>query len=233
MAIYEGPFASGMRGKLGNVVGAKTVGGRTALRAYKEHVKNPNTARQQVSRAKMQQASALAAMFAEAIGIGYAKAVQGMKMYARNLFVSEVIPQGNGYFTVSGSTVTRSDKNLPLSRANGLTVVPTVALNEEQGVGYKAVVSGYSGITLNPGEKLGIIVCAYNEANGLVDVEKAVAGSSDETEVVINPAIFSEVAPTKLCAFFKVIPAAVNGVATETIPWKYPSATGDCAYATI
>jgi len=230
MAIYYGPMASKMRGKVGEIVAAKTVGNRTALRAYNGKVKNPNTLRQQVSRNKLKQASELAALFSEAIGIGYAKAVQGLKMYARNMFVRELIPTENGYFTVTDGVVARTTSNLPLSRKAGINVAPDVTLGATAGGAPELTINNAADAMVGLSGNIAVIVVAVSETNNFCGVVKAVKPASGDFKVVIPEAMVAKMDTPLYAVFYKEVPEALNGVPTDSIPWKYPSATSECIY---
>lgn len=233
MAKISGPIASAMRGKVGQVVAAKTVGGDTALRAYQPVVKNPNTLRQQVSREKMRMASALAALLREPIYIGYAKAVQGMKMYARNLFMSGVIPQNKGYFTVTDGVVARSTKDLPLSKAAGIAALPEAQVGTDGEGNPELTFVNAANVKAGLTGNLGVIVALYSETSDRVFVYKDAMPASGAFKVSIPQDDLGVLESAKCAIFYKEIPVAVNGVATDTIPWKYPSATSDTAYVTL
>lgn len=223
MAKLNGPLGSKLRGKVGEVVAAKTVGGVTAIRAYQPVVKNPNTLRQRVSRNKMSVASALAAMLATPIKVGYAKAVAGAKMYARNMFVSGIIPADAGVMTISGEDVTVDITKIKIAKACGLTVVPVGVLTAGTGGALSFVPDNIADVELNPGESLGVCLAAVDYAAGKCIYKQGVAAtgvtlSAEEVASMTTPVYF---------AFYKVIPEALNGVPTETEPWKYPSNTSD------
>lgn len=223
MAILNGPYASKMRGKVGEVVAAKTVGGQTALRSYQPNVKNPNTLRQQVSRNKMGMASKLAAMLAAAIEVGYAKAAQGIKMYARNLFVKSIVPVSAGVMTNDGVEITLDITKIKVAKAAGLTVVPAGEVATATGGGVEFVPTNTADIILKPGESLGVCFVAIDYANGKCIYKQGVAS----TGVSLSAAEVAELNTPVYFAFYKVIPEGLNGIATETAPWKYPSDTSD------
>ena len=223
MAIYNGPLGSKMRGKFGEFVAAKTVGGQTALRSYQPVVKNPNTLRQQVSRKKMAKASELAALLADAIGVGYAKAVQGMKMYARNLFVKSIIPVNAGVMTNDGAEITLDITKIKIARGVGLSTIPAGQVTAATGGGVEFIPTNTADITLNPGESLGVCMAAIDYANGKCIYKQGVAS----TGVALSAAELALLTTPVYFAFYKVIPEGLNGVATETAPWKYPSATSE------
>ena len=223
MAILNGPLGSGLRGKFGQNVAAKTVGGQTAIRGYQPQVKNPNTMRQQVSRNKMAKASELAALLSVAIGVGYAKAVQGMKMYARNLFVKSIVPVSAGVMTNDGVEITLDITKIKIARGVGLETVPTGEISATAGGGVEFIPTNTADIELKPGESLGVCMAAIDYANGKCIYKQGVAS----TGVALSAAELATLTTPVYFAFYKIIPEGLNGVATETTPWKYPSATSD------
>lgn len=223
MAIYNGPMASKMRGKVGEIVAAKTVGGRTALRAYQPKVKNPNTYRQQVSRKKMALASELAALLAEPVNVGYAMAVKGAKMYARNMFMKKIIPVNAGVMAINDGEIELDITKIKVAEGAGLGVVPAGALTTGQGGSVEFVPTNTADVLLNAGESLGVCVAAIDYTNKKVIYKQGVA----EVGVTFGAAEIATLTTPVYFAFYKVLPEGLNGVQTETQPWKYPSRTSD------
>ena len=223
MAKLIGPIGSKMRGKVGQIVAAKTVGGDTAIRSYQPQVKNPNTLRQRVSRNKMAKASELAALLADAIGVGYAKAVQGMGMYARNMFVKSIIPVNAGVMTNDGAEITLDITKVKVAKQAGLAVVPAGLVTIATGGGVEFIPTNTAEITLGEGESLGVCLAAVDYANGKCIYRQGVAS----TGVALSAAELATLTTPVYFAFYKVIPEGLNGIATESTPWKYPSATSD------
>lgn len=223
MAKQRGPVASTYTGRVGNVVGAKLKGGEYIARSYQPQVKNPNTLRQRVSRGKLALASAAAAVFAEAINIGFAKAAAGTKMYPRNMFVKGVVPVSSGVFTVSGESVTMDYSKLEFSKAQGITVMPIcqAVLDGDTGA-IEVTCENASAVDLPAGSKLGLVVVATTNDN---DVCVVVCGEA-ATGVTIPVEVVQASGLNHVAMFFKEIPEAYNGVSAMSIPWKYPSLTG-------
>lgn len=222
MAKLNGPLGSKLRGKVGEVVAAKTVGGDTAVRAYQPVVKNPNTLRQRVSRNKMAAASQIAAVLADAIGIGYAKATASAKMYPRNMFMRGIIPVDAAVMTLDGENPVINYTKLPVSKGVGITETPVVAVAAGSETGSKVVTaSNAANVTLAAGETLGLVVVGLNATkdSSIVRMGNATTG------VTLSAADVTAMADGTMYAFFKVIPEAFNGVAATNIPWKYPSNT--------
>lgn len=230
MAIYNGPMASKMRGKVGEIVAAKTVGGQTALRAYQPTVKNPNTLRQRVSRNKFAVASGIASALSEGIKIGYAKAVAGAKMYARNMFVKSIVPVDAAIITLDGENPVVDYTKLPVSKGVGISETPVIATAAGTETGSKVVTAtNAANVTLAAGEALGLVVVGLNAAK-----DSSIVRMGDATTgVTLSAADAAAVADGTMYAFFKVIPEAYNGVASADIPWKYPSNTSDSTVFTL
>lgn len=230
MAIYNGPLGSKMRGKVGEIVAAKTVGNRTALRSYQPVVKNPNTLRQRTSRLRMATASGVAAIVSPAIAIGYAKAVAGMKMYARNLFVRGIINPGTGApITIANEVATVDYSKLELSKQAGIAEMLPMQAPSAAEPGRAAVSFTAPTISEDLGEgSLGVVIVHVNPAKKacLVSQVEASAGS-------VDPRLPSswEGDTVYVYGFMKWIPATGNDIATTTQPWKYPSPTSACTYA--
>lgn len=230
MAKLIGPIGSKMRGKVGQIVAAKTVGGDTAIRSYQPQVKNPNTLRQQVSRKKLSVASALAASFADAIGIGYAKAVAGAKMYARNMFVRNIIPVDAAVLTYANGDVTVDAMKLPFSAAAGFTATPAIdSVEPSTGFAQKYVVTNKELFPVNTGEELGMVAVMFNSSTMACIVKMAKADDGVE----FTEAELQSISPTTIGVFMKAIPEAVNGIPTENIPWKFPSNTSAAVVSNI
>ena len=230
MAKLNGPLGSKLRGKVGEVVAAKTVGGDTAIRAYQPVVKNPNTLRQRVSRNKMSIASKIAAVLSEAIGIGYAKATASEKMYPRNMFVKSIIPVGAAVMTLDGENPVVDYTKLPVSKKMGISEAPVtvVAAGTEQG-SKVVTASNAESVTLAAGETLGLVVVGLDaqKNSSIVRMGSAAAG------VTLSASDVTSMDGGTMYAFFKVIPEAYNGVAATDIPWKYPSDTSACTVFTL
>lgn len=88
MAKYRLGVMGTFRNKVGIVVGRKW---RTidVMSAYQGNVKNPNTSRQKIVRAKFGTLSSLAADFSKALNYGYAGVSSGTKVPQRCAFIKE------------------------------------------------------------------------------------------------------------------------------------------------
>lgn len=221
MAKLNGPLGSKLRGKVGEVVAAKTVGGATAIRAYQSKVKNPNTLRQRTSRLRFSATSGLAALFAKVIGIGYASVASSMKMYPRNVWVRDAVKNKKYVNLVDGELDSYTLDELKVSAQNGITVKPILSYNSSTHV---ITATNAGEVELAAGQQLGLVVVCYYASELTVKVLYTGMGSAT-TGITVPASVYGLGAPVDFVGFFKVIEATGNDIATDTIPWKYPSAT--------
>lgn len=221
MAKLNGPLGSKLRGKVGEVVAAKTVGGVTAIRSYQPVVKNPKTTRQQNSRGRFAATSGLAAKFAKIIGIGYANVASGMKMYPRNIFVRDAV-KNKSYVEMSGAEVVALDLgDLKVSAQSGITVVPTLRWDSEEHI---IMASNYRDVELTAGQQLGLVIVCYYVAE--TEAKVLYTGMAEAgTGVTIPSAVYGAGMAVNVVGFYKIIEPSGNDITTDTIPWKYPSPT--------
>lgn len=221
MAKQRGPVASTFSGRVGNVVGAKLKGGEYVTRAYQPSVKNPRTLRQQVSRMKLAVASALGAVLAQVVKVGYAAASGSTRMYPRNMFIKDIVPVDAGVLNYAEGEVTIDYTKLVVSAQAGIAVKPAGQVTAETGGGMKFIPTNAADVELFAGESLGVCVCllSANGKNVAYRQGLASAGVSFTAEEV------AAADNGKYYAFYKVIPASANGIASETQPWMYPSRT--------
>lgn len=226
MAILNGPYASKMRGKVGEVVAAKTVGGQTALRSYQPNVKNPNTRRQRAARSKFADISSLAALFSNAVTIGYGKAVQGMKMYARNLFLRDSYNQDLLY----NDGVIEYDQ-VKVSKKAGLSAMPISATcTYAQATGITCSLgAGTPGYAEN-GNALGVVfVLVSPDTNELIVAADSVT-NAQTSGIVLEPGRFTAGTTYFVHAFLKEMEFSGTNIPTDEYPWKYPSNTGESVF---
>lgn len=226
MAILNGPYASKMRGKVGEVVAAKTVGGQTALRSYQPNVKNPNTRRQRAARSKFSDMSGLAAMFSQAVQIGYGKAVQGMKMYARNLFLRDSYQQ-TGLYEDQEIDFTA----VKVSKKMGLFDKPIGATcTYAQATGITCAVGAATPSRTEGDVELGVVFVLADEDTKEVIVNAGTVTAASGSGLVLEAGQFTAGATYHVYAFLKEMELTGTEIPTETYPWKYPSNTGECVY---
>lgn len=221
MAKLNGPLGSKLRGKVGEVVAAKTVGGATALRSYQPVVKNPKTTRQQNSRGRFAAISGLAAKFAKIIGIGYANVASGMKMYPRNIFVRDAV-KNKLYAEMSGAEVVALDLgDLKVSAQSGITVIPTLSWDAEE---HMIMATNYRQVELAAGQQLGLVIVCYYVAE--TEAKVMYTGMAEAgTGVSIPSSVYGAGMAVNVVGFYKIIEPSGNDITSDTIPWKYPSPT--------
>lgn len=232
MAKLNGPLGSKLRGKVGEVVAAKTVGGVTAIRAYQPVVKNPNTLRQQVSRNRFAFVSGVCAVLAPVLDLGYAKAASGAKMYPRNMAMRTMIGDENVVLQSLENGLEIEPSKLPLSKKDGIAGIPSVTYTAPVGqtVGQLVCTNGASVVLPSADVRLGIVYAVVQiDENGKGSV-LAVKQSLHNAPVTVTAQEAAQWTGSKLYAFFKAVPESDNIVETESIPWKYPSATGDTVF---
>lgn len=221
MAKLNGPLGSKLRGKVGEVVAAKTVGGATAIRAYQPVVKNPKTNRQLCSRGRFAHTSTLAAQFAEAISIGCRNAASSAGMYPRNVWVRAAV-KGKKFVTMQGASFEEYDlSELEVSMKSGINVAPQLSYTAAT---HTVAATNVNDITLQAGQALGLVVVSYMVLSGEVRVLGTMVGDAT-TGVALPSMAYSAGVATQYCGFFVIVEPTGNDIATNTIPWKYPSAT--------
>ena len=232
MAIINGPYASKTRGKFGEVVAVKTTGNRTALRSYQPKVKNPNTLRQRVSRAKLAEASAVAAALANGVKAGYGLAVSGTKMYPRNMFlrdlvkgnVMEVDPTDLSYIAMDYS-------EMKVSARVGISMAPTVGTLGLSTAGKISVpVTAYPTVEVDKPGQMGIVIVCYFPNKEASVVKMAAMPTTGTSTIDVDGLAAFQGETVHVYAFAKWIPETGNEVQTTTEPWKYPSETSDSVY---
>jgi len=226
MAILNGPYASKMRGRIGEVVAAKTVGGQTALRSYQPNVKNPKTRRQRAARGKFADLSGLAALFANAVAIGYGKAVQGMKMYARNLFLRDCYAQDMLY---SGGVVEYDQ--VKVSKKAGLSAMPIGAsCTYAQATGITCSLGAGTPSDTDDGVALGAVFVLVNPDTNEAIIAADSVVNAQTSGIVLAPGRFTAGSTYYVYVFLKEMEFSGTEIATDVYPWKYPSNTGDSVY---
>ena len=228
--MKDNPFLVSARGKLGNMV-TFVRNGEQITRAYQPVVFNPMTVRQQLSRAKLALASAYSRGFAKVIKIGYGFFV-GKGRTARNMFVSEIIPVDKE--VIDGNTplnVTLDPEKLPLSKGNipnvgwgaadysapqqvEVQIADTVALeplmgDETKAYGIYLVVAMEEAMIEENRIKLCAVVNTVEDLNAIQSVTINVPNSWQGKRVHVY-------------GFVKEIPVAINGIATNVVPTRYP-----------
>lgn len=221
MAKLNGPLGSKLRGKVGEVVAAKTVGGATAIRAYQPVVKNPNTNRQKCSRNRFSHTSTLAALFAEAISVGCRNAAGAAGIYPRNAWVRAAV-KGKKYVVMEGASFGEYDlSELEVSMKSGINVAPQLSYTAAT---HTVTATNINDVTLKAGQSLGLVVVSYLILSDEVRVLGTMMGAA-ANGVVLPEMAYSAGIATQYCGFYVIIEPTGNDIASDTMPWKYPSAT--------
>lgn len=228
MAKLSGPLGSKLRGKVGEVVAAKTVGGVTAIRSYQPVVKNPNTLRQQMARKKFSTLSGLVAELAEVFGIGYAKANSGSGMYVRNMALRDLYNDTTVVTFVNGEIDNIDWPNFPFSRKVGLEGVPNLTYTAPaEGQPGMFTVTNASSVAINEAEEeLGVVLVAVMTSDTDIVGMPVILTGAASTGVSVTAAQAADIAGCKIFAFFKAMPKTGTEIPTSQWPWKYPSNTG-------
>lgn len=207
-------------GKAGEMV-FSVFRGEQVVRWMPRSVRNPNTARQQLSRAKFKEAVTMSRIFNDALAVGFS-GVKTQTLSARNEFVKRIIPVSAGI--ISGSSPSElvtdvtllqfSNGNLPTPRLGQAhaTQALTVDIPNE---GMPAIPSQYG-----PGE-YGVVVVVFQP-----DISRSIAVQVkpiDKTALSVRVPDDWSGTDVHVYAFGKVIPDAKNGIPSATEPWMYPS----------
>lgn len=232
MAKQHGPAASYFSGRQGEVVGAKLKGGEYVTRSYQPNVKNPNTERQRNSRMRMTISSKIAATLASAIQIGYAKATASTRMYPRNMFVRDLVrTDGMGALIISDGVWEVDNSKLKISARTGITTtlstgVATVGENRELTI--PVTVGPVSDVL--PEGYMGLIVVVYDEGDNTCIVSQHRAPVNETANVMITLPSNMDGKEVQIFSFLKWVPTSKNDISTDTLPWKFPSETGETVY---
>lgn len=212
----------GGTGKLGESVFTNNAG-RTIVRQYNPHVRNPRTVRQQNSRGRFTVASELAKQFALALKIGMPRIGA---LTSRNRFTSMVIPTSANVINLTGNELVPDYSVMPLSKG-GMPAVPVVDVQVD---------TTSSGLRVTLSE-------AYNPVNsGYVPPMAGAAGlvvvlSSSTTkesvvrqlpvttglEYVISDVVVAGGVYDHAHIFAKWVPDSYNDITSSNLPWKFPS----------
>ena len=226
MAKQRGPVASYFSGKVGEVVGASLKGGEYTTRTYKKHIKNPNTLRQQASRGRLAFVSGIAAALAPALELGMAKAAQSGALTPRTAWLKMSLPKDkNGIVTANGDGEVNIAEML-IAKGMGIAETPNLVVTPaEGGQPAKVSVSNYDAVSQAAGKRLGIVyVFMGARENGEVTATR-VLQSAAGTAVNVPAGYEALGDQTQVTAFFKEILTSGTDIASDTTPWKYPSAT--------
>lgn len=222
----------GGTGKLGESVFTNNAG-RTIVRQYNPHVRNPRTARQQNSRSRFKMASELAKLFAQPLRIGMPRIGA---LTSRNLFTSKIIPVSAGVIELSGNDLRVNYESVMLSKGG----MPSL---NASGVAYDSSTHKYT-ITMdnayNPEAKgyvppmpgvAGVVLVLLDGTYENVHVYQALAGNNATVQIEVPSTIAT--ACNECYVFAKWVPEAYNDIQAETLPWKFPSDQSETEYFEI
>lgn len=222
-------------GKLGAAVFANRRGINYA-RAYQPNVANPKSARQELSRARMALAVKTVKGVLEFVRDGYRL---GYPTYQMQRAISKMVPTTLPIITQQGGTL-RVDYDvlnyaLSANDMGAITSVQNPRFIDEGKVGFSVTVPESMFYDIDgTSVGCGVEVCVYVPdldacAIGRFVCPAPVDGASTVAEDVTVPALWSGLRGY-VYAFAKQIPNAYNGIAADTIPWKFPSRTSRCEF---
>lgn len=221
-----------VHGKLGNTV-FTVRRGKQISRVYTDVVANPKSARQQLSRAKMRLAVSTFRPFIYALRAGWNKVVPG---YEFQKAIGIAIPNGNGVITHEGMDIDVDAMGLAICLAAPLLepiAVNGLDFSEENQIGLRvaAPASAFIDDQGNP-THVGAVVVAWNkDDNSVVTKMEVISNVESGSPVTVKvPERWSGM-DVNVYAFVKQIPEGVNGIDTDTLPWRFPAKTSAAVYA--
>lgn len=230
MAKLSGPLGSKLRGKVGEVVAAKTVTGETAIRSYQPIVKNPRTARQIESRNRMAMASALGAALAAVIGIGYAKAASAARRYPRNLFVKRAADHDTTPISFAGGEAEIDYSAVKVSQQAGVVGMPSFGAATFANGKINVALNAFPAATDPDAYNMGVVVCAYNADEKVCLVGQGLAPDVQANGLELTVPANLVGLDFEVYGFCKEVLYSHTDIQTETMPWKYPSNTSGSIY---
>lgn len=163
MAKLNGPLGSKLRGKVGEIVAAKTLGGDTAIRAYQPVVKNPRTQKQVNNRASFSLLTKIAATISDVLALNTKKSETQRNAFIRNNFRFVAVDVAN--LTDGTTAVAKIPAASILLTNGGLDITADISFAAVTGQENKLkIVDAYTGA-----DALGI-AGAYVEVNGMEEI---------------------------------------------------------------
>lgn len=230
MAKIVGLVGSG-HGKLGNTVMTVRRGIQIA-RVYQPVVANPKSARQQMSRAKMGLAVATLRPFIYSLRAGWNKVAPG---YEFQKAIGVAIPVDNGVIDVVSDELTINEGELRAClSAPMLEPIDADSLNFEQasqvGLRVHAPESAFIDEKGNPINAGAVVVVWNKDSKTVVTAMQVISYSAQGSPVTVTlPARWSGM-NVHVYAFVKQIPEGINGIDTDTLPWRFPARTSAAVY---
>lgn len=229
----------GLKGRIGNVV-YSSVKGNTIARVYQPVVANPNTYRQQISRAKFSVGGKLAKGLLRYITAGFNNGYSGREFQQA---VKAMVKEENSIVTATSPDEVEINYSLAW-KALSLDQMPLfcsfsapdfetegkceIDLTDVDTMGIEAEVGRLA--------NMGLVVVCYQP-----DLRMSVVFSGDMQSIVetlhskvsINlPNLWTGMR-VHVYAMNKVIPTSHNGVASSRQPWMYPSKTSQSYYVGV
>lgn len=220
----------GGTGKLGESVFTNNAG-RTIVRQYNPHVRNPRTARQTDSRGRFQCASSMAKVLAQGLAIGLPRIGA---LTSRNRFTKMAIPTANNMITHSQYGHEPNWENVKISKG-GMPALGVSDLSFASGTHtltiqlqsvYNPVAAGY--VPPMPG-KAGIVVVLLSQNHDKCKILQT-SDLTNDTVSIVDASLDSSWGPVAFI-FPKWVPEAYNDITATTMPWKFPSDQGESEYA--
>lgn len=220
----------GLKGKVGNIV-YQIRRGEQIARVYQPVVANPNTKRQELSRAKM----ALAGEVCRSMLLGL-RAAHNLRHpgYEYQQGVGNMVPVSKNIIT--GVTPSLLQVEYPeLGKIFGGGVLPNANTSVPDFDNEGEITFN---VTLSPNDYLdnngsaidaGLVVVVYQPDTNESHVEFIPITEQGQTVTVGYPAVWGGM-KVHIYGFVKQIPAAVNGIPTADAPWKYPAETSRATY---
>ena len=222
----------GGTGKLGESIFSNNAG-RTIVRQYNPHVRNPRTTRQQNSRDRFKVASELAKKLAPALAIGMPRIGA---LTSRNRFTSKVIPINAGVINYTNDVLSVDYSKVQVSKGGMPDIVISSIRKTTQGTGavvvldkiYRPENEGY----VPPMQgTVGIVLVLVTADGKIVQVGQTIAVSS--LEVGFYDVDYTLFAGGHAYVFAKWVPTAYNDIITYTLPWKFPSDQSETSYIAV
>lgn len=228
-------------GKLGNIV-AYVRGGEQFARAYQPVVLNPRTPRQQMSREKLLMASQLSRSMSVPIRVGFGQEANG-RVSARNIFTSKLIKSD---VLVGQTPATLEIMYEELQISDGKAGVYPFNMEESNfttplQVGFKidSNFDPWEASHTSDGNSVDVALylVVYNKSlGGCVFHTLFVKHKDSATWLIPDTAITVDVPGNwqgsycETFAFTKQLPEALNGIAPDTLPYRYPGNSSKTQY---
>lgn len=222
-----------LKGKIGNTVFA-TVRGETIARVYQPTVTNPNTYRQQMSRALMTRAGRISRAMLDFERIGWNNVAPGR---AFQRAVKQMVDTTRGAFNIFTATtpaeITVNYVNMPRALSYAEIPSPTADVpdfDEEAKVSFNMTISDECAYGDESSQtSCGIVAMVYCPDLNEAVVYKTTASSGTTQVEVRVPTTWSGL-KVHVYAFVKRLIETGNPVQTSRVPWRTPSKCSQTIY---